>query len=63
MTPDDPLPSDPDDDAESLMREELGLDNLSPSRREALLRRILQRTGGVPPLAPAPPPKAPPRRG
>lgn len=62
MTPDDPPPADLNDDADRLMREELDPDALSPSRREALLRRILQRTGGAPPLAPAPPPEAPPRR-
>ena len=58
MTPDDPQPADPSDDVERPMREGLDPDALSPSRREALLRRILQRTGGTPPLAPAPPPKA-----
>lgn len=58
MTPDDLLPADPNDDAERLMREELDPDAMSPSRREALLRRILKRTGGGPPLAPAPPSKA-----
>jgi len=62
MTPDDPPPADLNDDADRLMREELDPDALSPSRREALLRRILQRTGGTPPLAPAPAPEAPPRR-
>jgi hypothetical protein len=62
MTPDDPPPADPNDDAERLMREELDPDALPPSRREALLRRILQRTGGVPPLAPAPPPEPPTKR-
>lgn len=58
MTPDDPPPANPNDDAEGLMRDAIDPDALSPSRREALLRRILQRTGGTPPLAPAPPPKA-----
>lgn len=56
MIPDDPTPAEPNDDAERLMREELDPEALSPVRREALLRRILQRTGGGPPLAPAPPP-------
>ena len=63
MTPDDPLPSDLHDDAERLKKDELDPDTLSPSRREALLRRILQRIGGVPPLAPAPPSKSPPGQG
>jgi hypothetical protein len=57
MFPAEPPPADPSDDAQGLMPEDLDPDTLSPSRREALLRRILKRTGGVPPLAPAPPPK------
>ena len=58
MNPDDPPPVDPIDEAERLMREELDPDTLSPERREALLRRILQRIGGLPPLAPVPPPES-----
>lgn len=57
MTPDERPLADPNDHAERQMREELGPDALSSVRREALLRRILQRTGGAPPLAPAPPPE------
>jgi hypothetical protein len=39
------------------MQEELDPITLPPGQREALLRRILERTGGEPPLAPAQPPK------
>lgn len=46
----------PDDDAARLIQEELDPIALTPGQREALLRRILERTGGKPPLAPAPPP-------
>jgi hypothetical protein len=55
MHPDDPPPAAPEDEAARLMQEELAPIALSPCRREALLRRILERTGGAPPLAPAPP--------
>jgi hypothetical protein len=58
MNPDSPTPPDPDDDVARLMQDGLDPIALSPSRREALLRRILQRTGKEPPLAPAPPPEA-----
>jgi hypothetical protein len=59
MNPDAPTPADPDDDdVARLMQDGLDPIPLSPARREALLRRILQRTGSGPPLAPAPPPEA-----
>ena len=54
MHPDDPTPPVPDDEAARLMQEQLDPIALPPCRREALLRRILERTGGAPPLAPAP---------
>jgi hypothetical protein len=55
----DPPPTPtPDDEAARLIQEELDPIALPPGEREALLRRILERTGGEPPLAPAPPPKA-----
>ena len=57
MHPDDPTPAVPDDEAAKLMQEKLDPIALSPCQREALLRRILERTGGEPPLAPAPPPR------
>jgi hypothetical protein len=58
MHPDVPTPADPDDEAARLIQD--GLDPIPPppARREALLRRILQRTGKEPPLSPAPPPEA-----
>jgi len=59
MQPHDPPPADLDDDAAArLMQEALDPIALPPGRREALLRRILERTGGEPPLAPAPDAKA-----
>jgi hypothetical protein len=58
MYPDDPTPVAPDDEAARLIQEQLDPIALPPCAREALLRRILERTGGEPPLAPAPPPKA-----
>jgi hypothetical protein len=58
MNPDVPPLFDPDDDVARLMQDGLDPIPLSPARREALLRRILQRTGSEPPLAPAPPPEA-----
>ena len=58
MHSDDLTPAAPDDEAARLIQEKLDPVALPPSMREALLRRILERTGGVPPLAPAPPPKA-----
>jgi hypothetical protein len=58
MYPDDPTPVAPDDEAARLIQEQLDPIALPPCEREALLRRILERTGGEPPLAPAPPPKA-----
>ncbi len=57
MYPDDPTPVAPDDEAARLIQEELDPIALPSGAREALLRRILERTGGQPPLAPAPPPK------
>ena len=58
MHSDDATPAAPDDDAARLIQEGLDPIALPPGKREALLRRILERTGGEPPLAPAPPPKA-----
>ena len=58
MHSDDATPAAPDDAAARLIQEGLDPIALTPSQREALLRRILERTGGEPPLAPAPPPKA-----
>ena len=58
MHPDVPTPADPADEAARLMQDGLDPIALPPERREALLRRILQRTGNQPPLAPAPPPEA-----
>ena len=58
MHSDDATPAAPDDEAARLIQEQLDPIGLSPGEREALLRRILERTGGEPPLAPAPPPKA-----
>lgn len=58
MHPDHPTPAEPDDEAARLLQEELDPITLPPCRREELLRRILERTGGAPPLAPAPPPKS-----
>ena len=57
MHPDEPTPAAADDEANRLIHEGLDPIALPPGKREALLRRILQRTGGGPPLAPAPPPK------
>jgi hypothetical protein len=57
MHSDDATPAAPDDEAARLIQEELDPIALPPGQREALLRRILERTGGEPPLAPAPPPK------
>jgi len=57
MNPDSPKPADPDDeDVARLMQDGLDPIPLLPARREALLRRILQRTGKEPPLSPVPPP-------
>ncbi len=56
MHPDDPTPASPEDEAARLMQEELDPIALKSCRREALLRRIVERTGGEPPLAPAPAP-------
>jgi hypothetical protein len=56
MHPDDPTPVVPDDEAARVIQEELDPAALPPCRREAVLRRILERIGGEPPLAPAPPP-------
>lgn len=53
MRPDEPMPAEPEDEAARLMQEELDPIALPPCRREALLRRILQRTSGKPPLLPA----------
>jgi hypothetical protein len=53
----DATPAGPDDEAARLIQEALQAIALPLGQREALLRRILQRTGGQPPLAPAPPPK------
>jgi len=58
MHSDDATPASPDDEAARLIQEGLDSISLPPGQREALLRRILERTGGEPPLAPAPPPKA-----
>lgn len=58
MYPDDPTPVTPDDEAARLIQEELEPIALSSVEREAQLRRILERIGGQPPLAPAPPPRA-----
>jgi hypothetical protein len=58
MHSDDATPASPDDEAARLIQERLAPIALPPGQREALLRRILERTGGQPPLAPAPPPKA-----
>jgi hypothetical protein len=57
MYPDEPTPVAADDEAARMIQEELDPIALSPCKREALLRRILDRTGGRPPLAPAPPPR------
>lgn len=58
MHSDDATPVAPDDDGARLIQGELDPIALPPAQREALLRRILERTGGEPPLAPAPPTKA-----
>ena len=58
MHPDDATPATPDDEAARLIQEGLDPVAVPPDLREALLRRILERTGGGPPLAPAPPPEA-----
>lgn len=58
MHSDDATPAAPDDEAARLIQERLDPIALLPGEREALLRRIVERTGGEPPLAPAPPPKA-----
>ncbi len=52
MHSDDATPVPPDDEAARLIQEELDPVALPPGKREALLRRILERTGGEPPLAP-----------
>jgi hypothetical protein len=57
MHSDDATPAAPDDEAARLILEELDPIALPPGKREALLRRILERTGSEPPLEPAPPPK------
>jgi hypothetical protein len=57
MHPDAPTPAEPGEDTARLMQEGLDPIPLPTSRREALLRRILQRAGKEPPLAPAPPPE------
>jgi hypothetical protein len=56
MYPDEPSALAPGDEAARLIQEEL--DPIVPpaGEREALLRRILERTGGEPPIAPAPAP-------
>lgn len=54
MLPDDPPSAGPIADVERRMREEPEPEAMSPLQREALLRRILKRIGGVSPLAPAP---------
>lgn len=66
MHPNEPPPIRPDDDAERLLQEGLLQEGLDPipmpaCRREALLRRILERTGG--PAMPAIPadPRSPPK--
>ena len=58
MHSDDSTPAAPDDEVARLIQEQLDPIVLSPCEREALLRRILERTGGEPPLAPVPTPKA-----
>ena len=58
MHSDDATPAAPDDEATRLIQEELDPIARPPGKREALVRRLLERTGGEPPLAPAPPPKA-----
>jgi hypothetical protein len=58
MYPDDATPVAPDDETARLIQEELKPIALSSCEREAQLRRILERIGAQPPLAPAPPPKA-----
>ena len=58
MHSDATTPVPPDDEAARLIQEGLDPVALPPSEREALLRRILERTGGKPPLAPVPQPKA-----
>jgi hypothetical protein len=58
MHPDVPTPADPGEEAARLMQDGLDPIALPPAQRESLLRRILQRTGKEPPLAPAPPPEA-----
>jgi hypothetical protein len=57
MQSDGAKPAAPDDEVARLIQEALDPAALPPGQREALLRRILERTGGAPPLAPAPPPK------
>jgi hypothetical protein len=55
MHPDDLTPAVPEDEAAKLIQEMLDPIALSPLQREALLRRILGRTGSGP-LAPPPRP-------
>jgi hypothetical protein len=57
MHPDDPLRAELNGEAALLMQEALDAIALSPCQREALLRRVLGRTGRQPPPAPALPPK------
>lgn len=58
MHSDDSTPDTPDDEAARGIEDELEGLALTPDQREALLRRILERIGGEPPLASALPPKA-----
>lgn len=57
MHPDEATPAAEDDEAARLLQEQLDPVALPPCQREALLRRILERTGGElpPPPVPAPP--------
>jgi len=51
---DDSTPVAPDDESARSIQEGLNPAPLPTEQREALLRRILDRIGGEPPLAPAP---------
>jgi hypothetical protein len=56
MHPDEAAPAAEDDEAARLLQEQLDPVALPPGQRDALLRRILERTGGQLPLPPVPPP-------
>ena len=56
MHPDEATSATADDEAARLLQEQLDPVALPPGLREALLRRILERTGGELPPPPVPPP-------